>query len=340
MKAAVYYKPYSKLKLEDWERPAPGPDEVLVKVAACGICHTDLHFIDHGVPPMKTPPLILGHEITGTIAEVGENIRDLSVDQRVLIAVIIPCNNCQYCKQGRTNLCRAKNIPGNTFHGGYAEYLVVPGSGIIPLPDDIPMKAGTAIGDVFGAPHHALVDVGKVCAGETVLVFGSGGLGAAAIQVAKTLGAHVIALDMNPLKLKWAEQMGADETINAYGIRDLGAHVRDRTDGGVNVALEVVGAPRTIYQAFTCLAPAGRLIILGYTRNEFKIPEPQLIVEERAILGVRSCPVSTYQTIFAHVISGKYHLEPIITKRLSLDEIEQGLNSVRSGQTLRTIIIP
>ncbi|HKJ68687.1 MAG TPA: zinc-binding dehydrogenase, partial [bacterium] len=308
MRAAVYYKPYSKLQLEEWATPTPGPDEVLVQVAACGICHTDLQFIDHGVPPLKSPPLILGHEIAGTIAEAGEQVGNLSVGQRVLIAMIIPCNQCKYCKQGRTNLCRAKTIPGNKIHGGYAEYLVVPASGIVPLPDDIPVQEATAIGDVFGAPYHALIDIGKVRAGETVLIFGSGGLGAAAIQIAKSIGAYVIALDMNPLKLKWAEQMGADETINAYGIRDLGAHLRDRTDGGVDIALEAVGAPRTIYQAFTCLAPAGRLIILGYTRNEFKIPEPQLIIEERAILGVRGCPITTYQTIFDQVIAGIFRL--------------------------------
>jgi len=340
MKAAVYHKPYSKLELETWDIPSPGPGEVLIRVAACGICHTDLHFIDHGVAPLKAPPLILGHEITGTIAETGDGVQGFTENQRVLVSVIIPCLKCEYCRSGHTNLCRDKIIPGSKIDGGYAEYVVVPKEGVVPLPDGISMEEGTTIGDVFGTAHHAAIDIGKIQQEETVLIFGSGGLGSAAIQIAKAIGAYVIALDMNPLKLEWAEEMGADETVNAYGIRDLGGHVRELTDGGVDVTLEAVGAPRTIYQAFTCLRPTGRLVILGYTRNEFKIPEPQLVVEERSIFGARGCPISTYQDIFQEVENGTYRLAPLIRKQLPLNDIERGLNSVRSGQTLRTIILP
>jgi len=340
MRAAVYHKPYSRLSIEERLMPEPGPDEVLIKVRACGICHTDLHFIDHGVPPLKKPPLILGHEISGTVDEVGDQVEGLSVGQPVLVAVMVPCYECAYCQQGRTNLCRRKHIPGNAFDGGFAEYMTVHKNGVIPLPEEIPLEPACVIADVFGTTYHALHEVARLQPEETLLVFGTGGLGSAAIQVAKHQGASVIALDMNPLKLQWAEELGADETINASSIRDLGGYVRDLTDGGVDVALEAVGAPRTIYQAFTCLRPAGRLIILGYTRNEFKLPEPQLVVEERAVLGVRSCPMEVYPKVFEHVINGEYRLEPIVTKRLQLQDIEEGLNSVRSGQTLRTIIEP
>jgi len=267
-------------------------------------------------------------------------VKEFSPGQAVLVAAMVPCYECDYCRKGKTNLCRKKNIPGNAFDGGYAEYMTVHKNGVIPLPEEIPLDLACVTADVFGTTYHALHDVARLQRGETLLIFGTGGLGAAAIQVAKHQGAYVIALDMNPLKLQWAEELGADETVNAYGIRDLGAYLRDLTDGGVEVVLEAVGAPRTIYQAFTCLSPAGRLIILGYTRNEFKIPEPQLVIEERAVLGVRSCPVDSYPKVLDRVISGDYRLEPIVTKRLPLQDIEEGLNSVRSGQTLRTIIVP
>ncbi|MCF7803544.1 MAG: zinc-binding dehydrogenase [Candidatus Marinimicrobia bacterium] len=340
MKAAVFRKPYSTMEIEDWDTPVPGAREVLIKVAACGVCHTDLHFIDHGVPPLTEPPVILGHEITGTVETVGEAVDSVKKGQRVLVPVVIPCGECTFCQCGKTNLCRERTIPGNKIHGGYAEYVKVPVSGALPLPDEVPLETGAVLADAFGTSFHAIVDVGKIQKGETLLVFGAGGLGTAAIQIAKHAGARVIALDMNPLKLQWAEEMGADETVNSHGIRDLGAHVRDLTDGGVDVAYEAIGAPRTIYQAFTCLGPEGRLIVAGYTRNEVKFPEPNLIFEERSIFGVLGCPVSSYYTLFEHVVAGDYDIEALATKRMPLEEIEKALTSVRSGQTLRTILTP
>jgi 6-hydroxycyclohex-1-ene-1-carbonyl-CoA dehydrogenase len=340
MRAALYYKPYSKLALEDLPTPEIESDEVLVKVTACGVCHTDLHFIDHGVAPATEPPLILGHEISGIVDSVGGDVSDIKPGQRILVPVVIPCYECEFCQQGRTNLCRKRDIPGNTFHGGYAEYFKVHRNGIIPLPDDIPLEQASIIADAFGTSYHALRNVGKLKKDEVLLVFGCGGLGATAIQIAKDIGAYVIGLDMNPLKLEWAQDLGADEVVNSHGIRDLGAHVRNLTDGGVDISLEAIGAPRTIYQSFSCLAPAGRVVIMGYTRNDFKIPEPHLVLEERSILGVRACPMSVYQPIFEKIQDGTYDLGSVVTRQIPLDEIEKALNSVRSGQTLRTIIIP
>ncbi|MBS1271043.1 MAG: S-(hydroxymethyl)mycothiol dehydrogenase [Candidatus Marinimicrobia bacterium] len=145
---------------------------------------------------------------------------------------------------------------------------------------------------------------------------------------------------MNPLKLKWAEEFGADYTVNSHGIRDLGAHVRNLTAGGVDVAYEAIGAPRTIYQAFTCLGPMGRLLVAGYTRNDIKIPEPKLIIEERSIHGVLGCPYNDYQKIFNIIEDGGYSIESLVTNQMPLDDIEKALISVRSGQTLRTIVLP
>jgi len=340
MKAAVFHKPYQELDLTEWETPVPGKGEVLIRVVACGVCHTDLHFIDHGVPPIGDTPIILGHEITGTVDQVGGEVDTVKPGQRVMVPVVIPCGECALCKKGRTNLCRQRLIPGNAINGGYAEYIKVPETGVIPLPESLPLVESAVVADAFGTSYNALHNIGRIQEGETVLVFGCGGLGCAAVQIAKQVGAKVIALDMNPLKLEWAEQVGADETVNSYGIRDLGAHVRELTGGGVDVAYEAIGAPRTIYQAFTCLGPIGRLLIAGYTRNDIRIPEPKLITEERSIHGVLGCPVSDYQRIFDLIESGEYSIESLVTKQMPLDEIEAALTSVRSGQTLRTIVLP
>lgn len=270
MKAAVFYQPYEPLTIQEWETPDPEREEVLVKVAACGVCHTDLHYIDHGVPPIKEPPLILGHEITGTVEKTGKRVEYIKTGDRVLIPVVIPCGECRFCKSGRTNLCRTRTIPGNTIHGGYAEYINVHRHGIIQLPDNLPLKESAIISDAFGTSYHAIVNIGKLKQGESLLVFGCGGLGTAAIQIGKQTGAHVVALDMNPLKLDKAKELGADEVVNSHGIRDLGDHVRELVGDSIDLAYEAIGAPRTIYQAFTCLGPAGRLVIAGYTRNPIK----------------------------------------------------------------------
>lgn len=340
MKAAVFRKPYTQLKIEEWEKPAPAPNEALIKVAACGVCHTDLHFIDHGTKPRKEPPLILGHEITGIVEEVGDEVTSFSKGERVMVSVIIPCNKCEWCERGRTNICRNRVIPGNSIHGGYAEYVTLPATGIIPLPDDLPLKQSAVITDAFGAPYHALQNIGKVSSRDVVAVFGCGGIGAAAIQIAKQVGAFVIAMDMNPLKLEWAESMGADETVNTNGIEDLGMHIRKMSGGGVDILVEAIGAPRTVHQGLTCLGPAGQLLMIGYTRNDIRLPAPKIVHEERSIHGIIGCPVNSYPKIIEHIRSGAYHLESIVTKEYPLDEIEPALNSVRSGQALRTIIVP
>lgn len=340
MKAAVFHKPYAQLKVEDWEAPVPGAHDVLIRVAACGVCHTDLHFIDHGVPPKKRLPMILGHEITGVIEQVGDKVADFSPGERVLVSVVIPCEDCKWCQNGHTNLCRRRIIPGNSINGGYAEYVSVSESGVVSLPDELPLKQSAVIADAFGTSYHAIHNIGKLSQGEKVAILGCGGLGAAAIQIAKQAGAYVIGLDMNPLKLDYAREMGADEVVDTNKLKDLGEHIREMTQGGVDLAVEAIGAPRTIYQAFTCLGPAGKLVVMGYTRNDVRFPAPKLVFEERSIHGVLGCPVSSYQQIFKHALTGEYDLNKIVTKEMPLDEIEQALNSVRSGQTLRTIIVP
>lgn len=340
MRAAIYREPYTPLDLTDWEKPVPEQDEILVEIAACGICHTDLRYIDHGISPVKSPPMILGHEVSGTVIEVGADTPDISPGARVLIPSVIPCRDCSYCNSGKTNLCSNRIMIGNQIDGGYAEYMTVPREGVIPIPDDLSFPEASILAGSYAVSHHALQNVGKLQPEETLLVFGSGGVGAAAIQIGHDIGAHVIALDMNPIKLRWAEEMGADETVNSHGIRDLGKHIRKMTGGGVDLALEAIGAPRTIYQTFTCLKPNGRAVILGYTGNHAKIPADQLVMSEREILGVFGCPLDEYPKIFERVQQDRYNPEKIVTDSLPLEEIEQGLNNVRSGQTLRTIIIP
>ncbi|HEX6384629.1 MAG TPA: alcohol dehydrogenase catalytic domain-containing protein, partial [Anaerolineae bacterium] len=145
MKAAVFYAANEPLRVEEVPTPLPGPGEVLVKVAACGLCHTDLHYIDHGVPTFKKPPLILGHEVSGTVAGLGENVTHWKEGDRVLLPAVYGCGQCHYCRTGRENICAHMVMFGNNVDGGYAEYIVAPAKDVIALPEEIPLIEGAII---------------------------------------------------------------------------------------------------------------------------------------------------------------------------------------------------
>ncbi|MFA0751378.1 MAG: hypothetical protein SLRJCFUN_001781, partial [Candidatus Fervidibacter sp.] len=174
MKAAVFYGPYQPLRVEDVPTPTPGPGEVLVRVAACGVCHTDLHYIDHGTPTFKKPPLILGHEVSGTVAQVGPDVETFRPGDRVLLPTVLPCRACRMCHMGRENICENMRMFGNHIDGGFAEYVVAPAQDLFPLPESIPLEEGAIIADALTTPFHAVVYRGQVRPRDRVAVIGCG----------------------------------------------------------------------------------------------------------------------------------------------------------------------
>ncbi len=213
MKAAVFYEKGQPLKVEDVEVPTIEDDEVLVKVAACGLCRTDIHYL-HGVPTFKKPPIILGHEISGTIEKAGEKVEYFKEGDTVLIPPVFSCGHCPRCRQGRGTICTSQIMIGNHRDGGFAEYVSVPADSIFHLPPNVPLKEASIISDAISTPYHAVVNRGKVKPGETVAIFGCGGVGLSAVQMASVVGASVIAVDIFDEKLEMAKKLGARETIN------------------------------------------------------------------------------------------------------------------------------
>ena len=177
MKAALFHGPHRALEVVDVPTPAPGPGEVLVKVAGCGLCHTDLHYLDHGVDTFKRPPLILGHEAAGIIAALGPETDGRAVGDRVLIPAVLSCGWCPYCRQGRENLCSNLVMLGNNVDGAYAEYVVVPARELVPVPEGVPLEQACVIADAVSTPYHAVKHRGRVRLGDTVAVVGCGGVG-------------------------------------------------------------------------------------------------------------------------------------------------------------------
>ena len=177
MKAAVLHAPNTPLVIEDIPIPVPQADEVLVKVAGCGVCHTDLHYLDHGTPTFKQPPIVLGHEVSGTIAGRGVNVGNFDLGDAVLLPAVLSCGHCEYCRTGRENICENGRMLGNHINGGFAEFVAVPARDVFRMPSDVPLVDGAIIADAITTPYHAVVRRGKVAAEDWVLVIGCGGVG-------------------------------------------------------------------------------------------------------------------------------------------------------------------
>jgi len=340
MKAAVFYGPETGIKVEDIPIPQVGPEQILVKVAACGACHTDLHYIEHGVPTFKKPPLVLGHEASGIVDEVGVDVENFSTGQRVLIPAVLTCGKCRFCRMGRENICSDMKMLGNHFDGAYAEYVAVPAKDVLTLPESIPLQEASIIADALSTPYHAVKNRARVQPGDTVVVFGCGGVGISAVQLAASVGAYVIAVDLNERKLQWARELGAAETINASEVQRVSKAVKKLTGGGADIAMEVIGNPKTIEEAFESVRVGGRLCIVGYTAETISIIAGKIMFKELEIVGSLGCPPGEYVPLIRMVELGRIDVTRLVTHRFDLDQIQGAFDVMKKGDSLRSIVIP
>lgn len=342
MKAAIFYGPNQPLKIEEWPKPEIKPHEVLVKVAACGVCHTDLHYIDHGVPTFKKPPMILGHEASGIIAEAGSNVKSFKVGDQVLLPAVLTCGECDLCRTGRENICQTMTMFGNNIDGAYAEYVVAPAKDIFHLPKEIPLAEGAIIADAISTPFHAIKNRAEVKPGDTVAVFGCGGVGINLVQVAAAVGGTVIAIDISDAKLELAKKFGAAYTLNPSKIENLGKEVKKMTGGGADIAIEAIGLPKTIESAFTVLRKGGRLVIVGYSAEDIKLSAAKIMYFEMEVRGSLGCRPVDYPKIIELARRGKIKVGELVTHKMPLEKINDAFDLLRKHDdtVLRTIVIP
>lgn len=340
MKAAVFRAAHQPLTIEEVPTPEPRPGEVLVRVAGCGVCHTDLHYLDHGTPTFKPPPIILGHEVAGTVTEAGAGVTALAAGTRVLIPAVLSCGHCALCRTGRENICERSQMLGNHIDGGYAEYVAVPAKDVVVMPDDVPLAEGSIIADAVTTPYHAVVRRGRVTPGDWVAVFGCGGVGLSLVQIASAVGARVIAVDVKDAKLETAARFGATAVVNAATTKKVDKEIRGLSGGGVDVAFEAVGKAATQELALNSLATGARLVLVGYSPETLPLNAGRVMFREIEVLGSLGCRPVDYPRAIELVRQGHVRLMDMVTHRFPLDRIAEALDTLRGGEAIRVVVTP
>lgn len=342
MLAARLHTPAKPLPVEELPLPDIAGDEVLVRVLACGVCGSDLHMW-RGTLPVRQTPIVLGHEIAGTVAHVGPECGDWSEGDAVIVRAGAGCGECAYCRDGRDNLCPQQKVLGMDLDGGFAQYVKAPARSLAPLPEGIPFETGAILSDAVATPYHALAGRGRLQTGESVAVFGCGGLGTHAVLLARLLGADtVIAVDVRAGPLVRARALGADEVVNASQ-DDPAKAIRRRTGDGVDLAVECVGRPESIAQAVRSLRPGGRAVVVGMGNQPIALPPPALFAwREHALLGSFGSTRADLDAVVEMVRSGRLDLSGSISARLPLAEANRALEMLDSGEgdPVRIALLP
>jgi 2-desacetyl-2-hydroxyethyl bacteriochlorophyllide A dehydrogenase len=344
MTAARFYEPGKPLRIEQVPVPRPALDEVLVRVRATGLCGSDVHIAVEGITPTPYQPIVLGHEIAGTVAAVGEAVRGWAVDDRVSVCGVVVDGTCPQCVAGRSQLCANRTIVGIHREGGLAEYVVVPARNLCALPAGVSFEVGAIVTDAVSTPFHALVDVAKVQPGEAVAVVGAGGLGLHAVQIAKLMGAYpVIAVDVRASQCVRAAAHGADVVVDASREAVTDAVLAATGGMGVAVAAEFVGGADTIAVAVESLAIGGRVVVCGLGAEPIRAQPPIVFVRrELQILGSYGFSISTLRRVLALVDAGLLHLDGSITHTLPLGEADRALQTLHEklGDPQRVVVTP
>lgn len=357
MRAAVLREFGGKMPVEELALRDPGPNEVRIRVAACGVCHSDLS-VQQGLMPLSLPS-VLGHEGTGTVVEVGSDVTTVTTGDHVIMAPIAPCRQCFFCLRGQPTLCEqgfnhmfvpyahAGSEPINPGLGpaAFGEETIVPAASVVPLDASFPIEIAALIGCGVVTGVGAVVNSAHVEAGATVAVIGCGGVGLAAIQGARMSGAsQIIAIDRVAERLEHATGSGATETVDASS-GDPVAAVRELTEGrGVDYSFEVVGLSTTIRQAYDVARRGGTMTVVGAGAFDdmVSISAANLMVDGRTVRGCvfgSTDPLRDFPRLVRWQERGLLDLERLVTKRIGLDDIDHAFGEMIDGKGARSVIV-
>jgi L-iditol 2-dehydrogenase len=312
---ALVLSEYGRFTLDALPVPTCGPGEVLVQVAACGICGSDVHGYD-GSSGRRIPPIVMGHEAAGTVAAVGSDVSAVAPGDRVTFDSTVYCAKCEHCIRGEVNLCEDRQVVGVSCGdyrraGAFAEYIVVPDYILYRLPDSLSFAEAAMLEAVSVALHA--VKLAEVEAGDTALVIGSGMIGLLVLQAALVAGcSRVLVADVDATRLKLAEELGADETFEASGAALTDAILRRTHGRGVDLVLEAVGRSETVATAIDCVRKGGRVTLIGNIAAQASLPLQKVVTRQIRLQG--SCAsAGEYPEAMELVSSGKIKVSPLIS---------------------------
>ncbi len=310
------------------QAPAGG---VVVQVGATGLCRSDWHGWQGHDPDITALPHTPGHELAGVVHAVGRGVERLSVGQRVTVPFVCGCGDCAVCRSGASHVCPHQWQPGFSGPGSFAEYVALPFAdfNVVPLPDEVGFAVAAGLGCRFATAYRGIVDVGRVRPGETVVVFGCGGVGLAAVMVARLLDAEVIAVDVNPAALQLAADLGAGTVLDATR-EDLVDTVREMTGGGADVAVDALGSVATARAAAQSLTIRGRHVQIGLlppavVADRATVPMHTVIGRELQILGSHGMPARDYPRMLADIAEGRLAPERLLGRAIGLEEAPAAL---------------
>ena len=338
-------------KLEQTEIPVPelGDNDVLVEIAGCGVCHTDLGYFYDGVPTVNKPPLTLGHEISGVVVAAGKNKEEM-IGKEVIIPAVMPCNQCEICKMGRGNRCLFQKMPGNSLgiYGGFSSHIPVPGDDLCIVDKrDLPLEKLAVIADAVTTPYQAAMRA-DLQEGDRVVVIGAtGGVGTYMVQVAKALGAKVVVgMARNEEKLERIKKYGCDYTINTKGKtpkdikNELKAFCKENKlphNYGWKI-FEVTGTKPGQEIGLELLSFVGKLIVVGYGMHKIEYMLSKVMAFDADIIGTWGCLPKYYKNVLDLVNEGKIVLEPFVDVR-PMSTIKEAFEEAHSGKLMRRIVL-
>jgi len=322
---AAIFDPIVGLKVGRVERPLPLPGEVLIKVEACGVCGSDKQILAGAPAPVGTQfPVILGHEISGRIVELGDSVADWSVGDPVIVHPFLACGKCRFCLRGNENLCNSQRVIGYHRSGGFAQYVTVPVQALVRRPDSMTAETSALLVDAFATPFHALVQVAKCTSKDRLLILGSGGLGMAALMIAKALPVQEVAVVVRREEAGEAcRLLGADKVWMTSGNdRDMARDIRRWSRGGADIVLDTLGTADSVERGMEFLAPGGRMSIVGMTPDMPVMPPiTHWVRRGMQISGSYGSTIEDVRTLVTWVNEKRLIPDVLISKVLPLTEI-------------------
>jgi propanol-preferring alcohol dehydrogenase len=341
MKALVL-EAVQKLSIQDVPEPKPAQGGLVIRVMANGVCRSDWHCWMGDIP--RRYPIVLGHEMAGVVEEVTAGVTRFRKGDRVVVPFSGSDGTCDYCQSGRPHLCEAMEAPGREYSGGYGEYVGVPlaDRNVVHLPDEVSFRDGAALGCRFMTSFHGMVDRAQVQAGEWVAVYGCGGIGLSAINIANALGAQVIGVDLNSANLKLAKTMGADFVINPREADPVEA-VMDITKGGAHVSVDALGISETCVNGIRSLRKGGRHLQIGLTTKKeagyISVPIDLMVFRELQIVGTIGMAPYRYSSMVPLVASGRLTPGKMVTREIGLSEVQAVFDSMTRSEVTGTFVV-